>query len=272
MEKFNENRGISIKESIKLFFEINIWLIIYGIPFTILAIYFKEHGLEVTYESIEQLGEIVAYIFIIKKIYKRFKSQENFRFKIKYKPTLKEGIFIIIATIAYIFVSDNTFGILLQKIPEADWIENAFIELESAPLLLQFISLCIIAPIFEEIIYRGIMLEKLNKRCGATKAILISSLFFGIMHFNLHQGVNAFFIGVVMGVIYIKTDSLLLTILLHFVNNLYYLIAQYIPYLDQIESNFSVVRLICGSILLFISYRFFNGIKIHLNRELNLRS
>ncbi|RHW66729.1 CPBP family intramembrane metalloprotease, partial [Clostridium botulinum] len=33
--------------------------------------------------------------------------------------------------------------------------------------LLQFISLCIIAPIFEEIIYRGIMLEQLNKRCGA---------------------------------------------------------------------------------------------------------
>ncbi len=54
----------------KLFFEINIWLIIYGIPFTILAIYFKEHGLELTYESIEQLGEIVAYIFIIKKYIK----------------------------------------------------------------------------------------------------------------------------------------------------------------------------------------------------------
>ncbi|NFG30443.1 CPBP family intramembrane metalloprotease, partial [Clostridium botulinum] len=261
-----------IKESIKLFFEINIWLIIYGIPFTILAIYFKEHGLEVTYESIEQLGEIVAYIFIIKKIYKRFKSQENFRFKIKYKPTLKEGIFVIIATIAYIFVYDNTLGILLQKIPEADWVKNAFIEIESEPLLLQFSSLCLIAPIFEEIICRGIILEQLNKRCGATKAILISSLFFGIMHFNLHQGVNAFFIGVVMGVIYVKTDPLLLTILLHFVNNLYCLIAQYIPYLDQIESNFSVVRLICGVILLFLVYRFFNNSKIDLDRKLNLEA
>ncbi|AVQ45398.1 CPBP family intramembrane glutamic endopeptidase [Clostridium botulinum] len=272
MEKFNENRGISIIDSVILFFQINICLIIYSIPFTILARCFKNHGLDVAYVSIEQLGTIVAYIFIIKKITKRFKSQENFKLKIEYKPTLKECIFVIISILGYNFVFDNTIGILLQNIPEADWFKNAFMEIGNEPLVLQFISLCVIAPIFEEIIYRGIMLEELNKRCGAVKAILISALFFGIMHLNLHQAVNGFFIGIVMGFIYIKADSFILTILLHFLNNLYCLIVLNIPYLDKIESNFSIFRLICGVILLFLVYRFFNNSKIDLDRKFNLRA
>ncbi len=241
------------------------------IPFLILSTYFEHNKSKITYLSIKQLGTMVCYIFIIKNIYKRFKSEENFKFKVECKLTLKEYIFIIIVTMAYIFVFDNTIGIILQNIPEAEWIKNAFTELKNAPLLLQFISLCVIAPIFEEIIYRGIMLEQLNKRCGAVKAVLISSLFFGIIHFNVHQAVNGFFIGIVMGFIYIKTDSLLITMFLHFINNLYCLIVSYIPYLDKIESDFSIVILLCGVILLFVAYRFFNNLNGNIDRNTNLK-
>ena len=116
------------------------------------------------------------------------------------------------------------------------------------------------------------MLEQLNKRCESVKAILISSLFFGIIHLNVHQAVNGFFIGIVMGFIYIKTDSLILTIFLHFINNLYCLIAGYIPYLEKIESNFSIVTLVCGVILLCLAYRFFNNLKVNLDRKTNLEA
>ena len=271
MEGSNKNIGISIKESIILFFKINILLQVCIIPFSILAIYFKASNLDIAYAFIEQLGEIVVYIFIIKNIYKRFKAQEDFKFKIQCKPILREYVFVIISTMAYIFIFDNTIGILLQNVPEADWVKDAFMEIGNGPLVLQFISLCLIAPIFEEIIYRGIMLEELNKRYRSIKAILISALFFGIMHFNLHQAINGFFIGIVMGVIYIKTDSLILTIFLHFINNLYCLIAWHVPYLDSLESNFSIFRLACGVILIFLCYKFFNNSKIYLDRKINFR-
>ncbi|EPY6470336.1 CPBP family intramembrane glutamic endopeptidase [Clostridium sporogenes] len=242
MEISNKNSGISIIDSIILFFEINIKLEVYAIPFLILAAYFEYNGSKITYLYIKELGTVVCYIFVI------------------------------ISIIAYILIFGNTIGLLLQNIPQSDLVKSAFDELDNAPLLLQFISLCVIAPIFEEIIYRGIMLEQLNKRCGAVKAILISSLFFGIMHLNVHQAVNGFFIGIVMGFIYIKTDSLMLTMFLHFINNLYCLIAGYIAYLDKIESNFSIVTLVCGVILLCLAYRFFNNLKVNLDRKTNLEA
>ncbi|EKO1911509.1 CPBP family intramembrane metalloprotease [Clostridium botulinum] len=272
MEISNKNSGISIIDSIILFFEINIKLQVYVIPFLILAAYFEYNGSKITYLSIKELGTVVCYIFVIKNVYKRFKSEENFKFKIQFKPILKEYIFVIISIIAYILIFGNTIGLLLQNIPQSDLVKSAFDELDNAPLLLQFISLCVIAPIFEEIIYRGIMLEQLNKRCGAVKAILISSLFFGIIHLNVHQAVNGFFIGIVMGFIYIKTDSLILTMFLHFINNLYCLIAGYIPYLEKIEANFSIVTLVCGVILLCLAYRFFNNLKVNLDRKTNLEA
>ena len=50
-------------------------------------------------------------------------------------------------------------------------------------------------------------------------AIVISALFFALIHMNPWQALNAFIIGVIMGFIYYKTGSLWLTMLMHFVNN-----------------------------------------------------
>ena len=50
-------------------------------------------------------------------------------------------------------------------------------------------------------------------------AIVLSALFFALIHFNPWQALNAFIIGLVMGYVYFKTGSLWLTMLIHFVNN-----------------------------------------------------
>jgi hypothetical protein len=50
-------------------------------------------------------------------------------------------------------------------------------------------------------------------------AIVVSALFFALIHMNPWQALNAFGIGLVMGYVYYKTGSLWLTMLIHFVNN-----------------------------------------------------
>ena len=50
-------------------------------------------------------------------------------------------------------------------------------------------------------------------------AIVVSALFFALIHLNPWQALNAFIIGVVMGYVYYKSGSLWLTMLIHFVNN-----------------------------------------------------
>ncbi len=79
----------------------------------------------------------------------------------------------------------------------------------------------IMAPLFEEIIFRGIIQKGLiNKGIDPMKAILIASVVFGLIHGNPWQFVGAVLLGCVLGLVYYKTKSLLLPILLHAFNNL----------------------------------------------------
>jgi len=77
----------------------------------------------------------------------------------------------------------------------------------------------IAAPVFEELIMRGIVLDGFLKRYSPAKSILISALIFGVFHLNPWQAVGAFCIGLLFGWLYWKTKSLLLCILLHAANN-----------------------------------------------------
>ena len=79
----------------------------------------------------------------------------------------------------------------------------------------------IMAPIFEEIVFRGIIqIGLINKGMNPATAIIISSVVFGLVHANPWQFVGAVLLGSVLGFVYYKTKSLLLPILLHAFNNL----------------------------------------------------
>lgn len=79
----------------------------------------------------------------------------------------------------------------------------------------------IMAPIFEEIVFRGIIQKgMINNGVSANKAIWITSILFGLVHGNLWQFGGAVLLGYVLGIVYEKTQSLLLPILLHLFNNL----------------------------------------------------
>lgn len=79
----------------------------------------------------------------------------------------------------------------------------------------------IMAPLFEEIVFRGIIQGGLiNRGVPPLKAILLSSIIFGLVHANPWQFVGAVFLGCVLGLVYYKTKSLLMPILLHAFNNL----------------------------------------------------
>ncbi|WP_353097971.1 CPBP family intramembrane glutamic endopeptidase [Empedobacter brevis] len=83
-----------------------------------------------------------------------------------------------------------------------------------------FIMVCILAPVFEEIIFRGIILKgMLNFNIKPTIAILINGFVFGCAHMNPWQFIGAGILGVIFGIVYYRTKSLFLPILLHFLNN-----------------------------------------------------
>ncbi|GAB2550317.1 lysostaphin resistance A-like protein [Spirosoma aerophilum] len=81
------------------------------------------------------------------------------------------------------------------------------------------ISAVIAAPILEEILFRGIILDGFLKNYRPAKAIIWSGIIFGLIHFIPAQALNAAFIGVALGWLYYRTRSLTLCMFLHFVNN-----------------------------------------------------
>ncbi len=72
--------------------------------------------------------------------------------------------------------------------------------------------------ICEEVMFRG-TLQSAYSKLGQTKGLIISSVLFGIFHFNLLNLLGPIFLGFVLGIILIKTNSLYASILGHVLNN-----------------------------------------------------
>lgn len=90
----------------------------------------------------------------------------------------------------------------------------------SDPIAMTFLILyiCILGPICEEIIFRGIILKSLE-RFGKMSAILISSILFALFHMNLVQLPGPFLIGLILGYITVESKSIYPAILIHILNN-----------------------------------------------------
>lgn len=85
---------------------------------------------------------------------------------------------------------------------------------------LGIIAVVIMAPIVEELLFRGaIQGHLLRKWKHPAGAIVLSSLIFGVVHGNWVQAPFAFVTGLALGWMYYRTGSLLPGILMHFVNN-----------------------------------------------------
>lgn len=75
-----------------------------------------------------------------------------------------------------------------------------------------------IGPVVEEIIFRGIILQRLAIKYNLNRAIIISSFVFGILHGD-DAGLGVFVGGLILAMLYVKTKSLVVPIVLHIMNN-----------------------------------------------------
>ena len=84
----------------------------------------------------------------------------------------------------------------------------------------RIIVIGILAPIFEELIFRKLLIDRLS-RYGSFIAIIVSGLFFGLFHGNFSQFFFATGIGLLFAFLYAKTGKIHLTIILHMIVNLF---------------------------------------------------
>lgn len=80
--------------------------------------------------------------------------------------------------------------------------------------------MCVVIPVFEEILFRGIIMKKLGGKIGMRGGVFMSAFLFGLCHLNIEQTLTAFMGGLVFGVVG-WTYSVYPAILLHIFNNCY---------------------------------------------------
>ncbi len=93
--------------------------------------------------------------------------------------------------------------------------------------VIAFITLVVVAPIAEEIIFRGwlygkvreVLTDKVNERAAIAIAILIVSILFGLVHFQWNVGVNVFALSIVLCGLREVTGTIYAGILTHMIKN-----------------------------------------------------
>lgn len=152
----------------------------------------------------------------------------------------------ITAIITKLFSDNGT------TIPTADFSVD---KVSAASIILTILYLVVIAPISEEIVFRGLVLKALSP-FSKKNAIIISALLFALMHKNIPQAVGAFAIGILFAVTDTKANSILPSIIMHSLNNM-------LPCLMNINAsvkstaitviyNFLVYAIVLGGIVILI--------------------
>ena len=188
-------------------------------------------------QAIVDYGMIVLYPvqFLPAMVYAANQSRRNMVFDTGYALDNKHFspysfVLLIIVTVVMTFASMFVFDLpnywnmqLTNKSSVLSQLYDMFMELmkqvTGGPFWSSFLVVAIFAPIFEEWMCRGMVLRGLLTKMKPVWAIVVSALFFAVIHANPWQALNAFLIGLVMGYVYYKTGSLILTMIIHFVNN-----------------------------------------------------
>ena len=117
----------------------------------------------------------------------------------------------------------------------------------SAPVWQLLITLALVPAICEEFAFRGFILSGLRKIGSRGMAILISSVFFGVMHGLLQQSITASFLGLLLGYIAIQTKSILPCMLFHLTHNALQVLSSLYLTAERVAQNSRLASLLVES-------------------------
>ena len=120
----------------------------------------------------------------------------------------------VLAAICGIFACD----LLSEQLALEDLLEDQFLEMGRMPL--GIITLAILGPIVEELVFREALQGTLLRGgCKAWVAMVVSAASFGLVHMNPAQIPFAFLMGLILSYVYQKTGNIFVTSIIHILNN-----------------------------------------------------
>tara|TARA_B100000945_G_C20218490_1_gene519485 strand:+ start:25 stop:813 length:789 start_codon:yes stop_codon:yes gene_type:complete len=174
---------------------------------------------------------------------------------------------VIISTIylsfGIIILSDELDRIIQIFLPPPEYILdlNGLLQPESIiGFFLLFIAVVIIAPLGEELLFRGFLQQILEKHWkDVTKAVLVTALFFAMIHMNPYWFIQIYILGILLGFLAWKTKSVIPPLILHGINNA---MAMFFSFAEIENNNIYIFNgHVAPWVIFFASYAVLRGFK-----------
>ncbi len=129
----------------------------------------------------------------------------------------------ILIGIAFTVVSDEIDRVVQVFFPMPEILREAIEESlkiqSTSDLIIIIISAVFLAAIVEEMLFRGFVQTSFEHHFDVTKAVMSSALIFTIIHFNPWWAIQVMIIGVILGVMAWKSNSIVPSMIVHLINN-----------------------------------------------------
>ncbi len=192
-----------------------------------LAVWDYYHGTEYLSNTIKnvvlQAGSI---IFIIYYGYRQAHTRLAALFPVKrFNPLILVPVTLFLAG-AHVFLEEINIAVS-RLIPAPPWFMELFERIfeNDFGIYGTFLKVVVIAPVIEEILFRGIIMHGFMRNYAGAVAILISALFFALFHLNPWQFPATFLLGLLLGWIMVITRNIFACIAGHAINNLLVLLS-----------------------------------------------
>ncbi|WP_278515797.1 type II CAAX endopeptidase family protein [Gemmiger formicilis] len=178
------------------------------------------------------LGAIVLTLVFLLKVTRLKTKDLRIMLPAPWSPGFCLPVFLGVANLA------NLAGALINRLTGSP-ATSEMLPSGGPELLVQFLALCVMPAIAEELLFRGAF-QGLMRPCGSAAAIFAPALLFGVLHLDLAQGLTAFACGVFLGWLAERSGSILPGMLLHLVNNALAFLTIYLRYYAPAEVSFGV--------------------------------
>jgi len=140
-------------------------------------------------------------------------------------PAKSFNILIVVPVLVFLWAAQNLIGevnIALDKaLPPPAWFWELFNKIFESDYGIYgaILKVAIMAPVIEELIFRGIIMHGLMRNYSKFTAIFASALMFALFHLNPWQFPATFILGILLGILMVRTRNIYLCILSHAINN-----------------------------------------------------
>lgn len=210
------NRRITLTGANIVFFVFTLAFIVYqlagGILFGVEVFTDNVYIMLLINELILILGPVLIYAGM-----KRVSLKETFRFN---SPGILPVVLIVLISVPAYMVAAMLNNVLVYFLQFIGNIPAQPIPIPGnvPELLLGLLIVAVLPGVCEELMHRGLLLRAYEKR-GSYKALIITSIFFGLFHFDLTNFLGPVFLGLIIGYYVIRTNSIFAGMLAHFLNN-----------------------------------------------------